>query len=77
MLYVLLEYIRLKTFDRLIKQEKGKICARVAVIHKRQKESEFLSPKSVSRVDYELVSTVKSSTNDQFQYSIEKKNSTS
>ena len=72
MIYALLEYIRFKTFDRLIKQEKGKISARVATIHKRHKESESLSHELVSRVN-DTFWIVKSCTKDQFQYTVEKK----
>ena len=43
LIYALLEYLRFKTFDRLIKHEKGKMTGRISLIQKRHKASEGLS----------------------------------
>ena len=51
LIYALFEYLRFKSFDRLIKVEKGKITGRLALIQKRHKASQKLSFDLVSSVD--------------------------
>ena len=50
----LMEYLRHKSFDRIIKLEKGKITGRVAQIQKRHDASKTLPLELVSKVDSSL-----------------------
>ena len=51
LIHSLLEYLRFKSFDRLIKFEKGKVTGRISLIQKRHTSSKSLSPDSVSIIN--------------------------
>lgn len=51
LIHSLLEYLRFKSFDRLIKFEKGKVTGRISLIQKRHTSSKSLSPDSVSVIN--------------------------
>ena len=59
----LMEYLRHKSFDRIIKLEKGKITGRIAQIQKRHRTSKVLSHELISQVEPSLWK-VKSETGD-------------
>ena len=51
LIHALMEFLRHKSFDRLIKFEKGKVTGRIAVIQKRHSASESLSFEAIREVD--------------------------
>lgn len=65
----LMEFLRHKHFDRLIKFEKGKVTGRIAVIQKRHNASKQLSLESVRNLDPDL--WVVMSENQQCEYTVQ------